>query len=290
MPNRAGGVFLALAAGTSVGVAGVCRAQSKVEFRIVERTGQGVVSPSDAVLNLAVQGRVLDSTSKVGIGGFTFAIILNGESPAFGTLARDPISNPDGTYFSGITGQPSGSTNGVARQYAYLVGINAAFNGLINASGGGWTQTPSQDIGLIAGFSAQSRLLGTPGVDEDYDGTPDAAVGAEAILPAQIMQSYFGAGGVWIDLYRFRYTVNNFGARELDLHLVSTSSDPNPSAFTFTRLEFTNNTWGMVSTSTSVLPGDITGLKLDVVPGPGSGVGVGVLLLGAAGIQRRRRG
>ncbi len=292
MPIGARGVFLALAAAAPVGVAGLCHAQqAKVELRIVERTNQITVSPTDAVLNFAVQGRVLDGGlggggGTVGLGGFAFAIILNGESPSHGTLARDAITKPDNTYFEGITGAPPGSWGGVAHQYGYLIGLNVSFNGLINASGGGWTQTPSQDIGLVSGFAAGSYLLSTPGVDDDFSGAPDTAVGDTAILPPAIMQDYFGAGGNWIDLFRFRYTVTNFTSRVLDLHLVSTSADPDPTAYTFTRLESTDNSWGMVSTLISVPPEDITGLKLQVIPAPATMLGA--VVIGAAAARRRR--
>jgi hypothetical protein len=289
MPLRARDVLLILAmAGAAAGLSRVCHAQqAKVELRIVERTGQMVASPSDKVLNFAVQGRVLDPGSQVGIGGFAFAIIFNGEAPTAGTLARDPISLIDGQYFGGTTGAPEGSFIGVARQYQYLVGLDGRFNGLINASGGGWTQTPSTDIGLISGLAAGQYLLGTPGVDTDLDGAPDTSSGEEAVLAGPIMSSYFGAGGNWIDLYRFRYTVSSFTARTLDVHLVSTSSDPDPSAFLFTKLESVDGSWGMVGAQVSVVQDDIQGVHVMVVPAPGC-VAMGAMAASMVFGRRRR--
>jgi hypothetical protein len=283
-------MLFAMASAAPIGLAGMSLAQSNVEFRIVERTNQAVVSPLDQVLNFAVQGRVVGTEADVGIGGFAFAIVFNGESPSAGVPGFDRITSADGTYYSGIAGGGGGSTVGVARQYGYLVGISNIFNGMINSSGGGWTQTPSQDIGNISGLTAGSYLLGTPGVDVDQDGTPDGATGSSATLSTETMTDYFGANGKWVDLYRFRYVVTNFSARWLDLHLITTSSDPDPVAFTFSSLQSSAGSWGISSTPVGVSPEDVQGLRVQVIPSPGTAALslAAACVIAARGGRRRR--
>jgi hypothetical protein len=279
------GVGVSLAA-LALGPAGVCLAQPTIQLRLVERTGQTEVTSSDAVLNFAVQGRVVGDDPGVGIGGFAFAIVINGEAQNRGTFSRDRISNPDGTYYSGIAGPATGFMSGVDAQHGYLVGINSVFNGLINASGGGWTQTPSQDIGLISGLSAGPAFLNTPGVDADQDGVPDTNSDGVAKLPPSIMTTYFGADNNWIDLYRFRYTVTNFTPRDLDFHIISTSSDLDPVGFTFTDAEETSGSWGTINTQVSIPPQNVEGFVGTVLPSPGAGA---TMLAATGWIARRRR-
>ena len=173
-------------------------------------------------------------------------------------------------------------------QFGYLVGVSNIFNGLINASGGGWTQTPSQDIGLVSGLSAGMYLLSTPGVDKDSDGVPDGASGAAAKLLPQTMSDYFGADGNWIDLYRFRYIVTNFSARTLDLHLITTSSDPDPVAYTFSSLQSTAGSWGIASTLVGVPPEDVQGVRIQVIPSPGASA-LALMGVGLVAARRNRR-
>ncbi|HVU64026.1 MAG TPA: hypothetical protein VHC70_08620 [Phycisphaerales bacterium] len=274
-------------ASLAIAPASLCLAQPVIQLRLVERTGQSTVTSADTLLNFAVQGRVDAPDAAVGIGGFAFSIIIDGEAQNWGTLARDRISNPDGTYYPGVLGPGSGYGNGIAAQYAYLAGISSIFNGLINSSGGGWTQTPSQDIGLISGLSAGRYFLGTPGVDTDGDGVPDTASGESAKLPPSVMTEYFGAKGTWIDLYRFRYTVTDLTPRELDFHIATTSTDADPVGFYFTEAQETSGNWGTINTQIAIRPEDITGLEVQVVPA--SGPGAPLLVALGWGARRRRR-
>jgi hypothetical protein len=283
MPVRGAGVSLAALA---FGPASWCLAQAQIQLRLVERSGQIVASATDPVLNFAVQGRVVGNGVGVGIGGFAFAIVIGGESQSWGTFGRDRITNSDGTYYAGIASSGGGVISGVDGQHAYLVGINSIFNGLINASGGGWTQTPSQDIGLVSGLAAGQSFLSTPGVDTDQDGVPDSASEGSAKLPPEIMSDYFGAAGTWIDLYRFHYTVSNLTARSLDFHIISTSSDPDPVGFYFTEAQQTSGNWGTINTQQAITPDNVQGFVGLVIPAPGGGAAV---LLGAAWGSRRRR-
>lgn len=226
-----------------------------VEFRIIERTGQTQATPDDGVLNFAVQARVNGGGPVRGLGAFSLNIIITGESQTFGALSRDRISNVDGTYFAGIAGPASGVSAGLARQYGYYAGINGAYNGLINSSGATWTQTSSQDIGLITGAPLGSYLIGTPGVDVNEDGDPDTAVFGSgqpsATLPASIMREYFAAD-TWVDIYRFRYTLSSFSPRDLNLGITGDGVAHSPTYRTFSRainnLDFGVRSWRAATT------------------------------------------
>jgi hypothetical protein len=136
-----------------VGFGGASNAQS-VQFRLIERTGQTAFNSSDSLLEIAVQVRVTGGN----LGGFNFDI-HTGDAEARGTLSRARISNSDHTYFSGSPWAPNSSvgTGGVASTFSYLAGINSSFNGLINVSGGSFTNNPNEnEIGLIAGAAGNA--------------------------------------------------------------------------------------------------------------------------------------
>ena len=233
---------------TAVALAAYCgcgvTAAQTVEFRIVEREGQTAISSSaDAVLNMAVQARIVGGVGGAhgtALGNFSFDIVMPGEPDSFGTLAKCLITNLDGTYATTISVIGSVGRGGLARQYTYLAGVNGGFNGLINVSGGTFTNTPVQEIGLVTGSSAGTALLSTPGIDADADGNPDTwpGTGTTATLDPAIGATYFGVGGGWIDVYRFRYTATNLTSRTLRFELRGTTTQ------TFTGLLLSNGIWG----------------------------------------------
>jgi hypothetical protein len=259
------------------------------EFRIIERSGQSVASPADGVLNFAVQVRVTSPGNTDGFSRAGFSITIAGEPETSGTLSRDRTSNSDGTYYPGIAGPAGfGAFNGLPQQYGYLSGINTAFNGLINSSAAVWTQSPTtQDIGLITPATDGQNLLNTPGVDTDIDGNPDtvAPSGTQAILPASIMQTYFGAGD-WIDLYRFRYTVSEFSPRTLTFNFGGDTPSQLPISSTFSQVLLTNGLWRPDSTHASSDGLTLQNLSITVVPAPTTALAPA--LLGLALARRRR--
>jgi hypothetical protein len=225
--------MLSVAAALAV-CAGVVQAQT-VELRIVERTGRSAVTgASDAELNCAVQGRVVGGPAGSILANFTFAIRIVGEPETSGLFARGLIDNADHTYASEVGLSSTVGRGGVASQYSYLAALNASFNGLINTTNSGYAGYPDQDIGEITGDATGSALLNTPGIDADGDGNPDtwSGNGSGAAPPNGVLvginpgaaTTYFAAGGNWIDLYRFRYTVSEFTARTLVFRLQSATA------------------------------------------------------------------
>ena len=131
-----------------------------VQFRLVERTGQTQASPADNVLDLAVQAKVTGAN----LGAFGFDMRIAGEAEGRGALDRGSINNPDGTYDTSFGVTSTVGRGGIARQYSYLATVNSSFNGLINTSGGTFTNGPDQEIGLVAGFVQSTPLVSTPGM------------------------------------------------------------------------------------------------------------------------------
>lgn len=272
---------LAAAAGSALAQGG------NVEFRLRELNNQTMVNLSaaapnnNAVLDFAVEARVTGVAGR-GLGDWSFNIAIPGEADgaANGAFARLRTSNADGSYF---TGAPSTSTTGagtlgVASAYRFLVGLNGNFNGLINTSGGTFTNGPDQEIGLVAG-SARGGGLGNTGiiVDNDGDGVFDAPAAEPDFTTA--LDTWFGGNGNWVTLYRFRYTVANLSNRILNFRIEAAT------AATFANLvpagsDFSGNTTGgtaQVSTA---------GLDIPVVPAPAS---VALVGLGGLALARRRR-
>jgi hypothetical protein len=281
-----------------VAAAGAASAQS-VEFRIIERTNQTIVNSTDSLLELAVQAKVTGGN----LGAFSFDIIANGELDSYGTLTKARISNTNGTY-STVTPWASNSTvgqGGMAAAYTYLAspaGTNvAALNGSINTSSGTFTNTPgSQEIGLITGRLMGSPLIGVPGMDPNLEGSPATwtgygtgatpSQGTLAPLDPALAGPYF-AGGQFIDIYRFRYSVSN-----LTTPRTLTFSLRNILAENFTRFVSNGLIWGAQdatvpagSISGAPLSATVTGFSL-VIPGPGSAALLG---LGGLVVCRRRR-
>ncbi len=269
-------------------VSGAAQGQVRAEFRIVERTGQSAADSSDNVLNFAVQARITSPGNTLGLGEYAFAMVINGEGESRGVLSRDRITAlNDGTYYSGIAGPGAGFASGVAQQFGYTAAINSQFNGLINQSAGVWTQTSSQDIGLVVGSAYGSSLLQAPGVDTDGDGTPDTAIGANAVIPQSIMGPYFAAGQ-FIDIYRFRYTVTDLSARTLNFQLRSSDTTPLPQAWTFVSANLQQGLWGVSpTTQVAVSAADFQGISIAVTPAPGAAGLLGLACV--AGMGRRRR-
>ncbi len=257
-----------------------------VTFRIVERTGQTQVNPGDSVLDLAVQARFIGQN----LGGFYFDVQMPGEAESRGTLARGNISNLDGTYDNTIGVGNSVGRSGLARQYSYFGTVNPNFNGLINTSAGTFTNTPSQEIGLITAFVEGGPLLGTPGIDLDGDGNPDTwsgnglgvppAVGATAPVNATAAALYFAAGQ-FIDVYHFRYTVTDLTPRNLHIQLNAILGQQ------FSQLVFSGGIWG--AQNSNVASTAITNQPIDIsiVPAPGAAGTLGLAGLLAARRPRR---
>lgn len=278
-------VFGVIASGWTVvsGVASFAGAQPSIEFRIVERTGQTLVTPGDNVLDFAVQVRTV-TNFRIAAAGFDMRII--GESESSGVLTRGRISNFDGTYFDGIAISNTVGLGGVARHFGYHTNLNSAFNGLINTSAATFTNGPDQEIGLVIASSIGEYLLGTPGLDADGDGNPDTwsgngtgvtpTVSSTATVPLALRGPYFGQN-MFIDLYRFRYTVTNLSPRTLDFSLRNLGGN------VFQTLTYAPGQWGPRSSSADLFATD---LQIQVIPAPAATL---ALALGIPVCLRRRR-
>lgn len=264
----------------------------QVQFEFYERTGQTLVSPADSLLEIGVRARVMGGAS---LGGFGFNIISN-DAEGNGTLAKARITvngayvpNSSAWAASASTGA-GGVWGGVPSTYSYLAGISANFQGLINLSGGTFTNNPSiNEIGLIAGVATGNALLGVPGMDDDGDNIPDTApsngAGSSqnneiAPLNPSLAGPYFG-NGQFVDVYHFRYTVTNFAPRQLVFTLEDLGAQ------VFNQLLYNNGAWGSAN---SVVPsGQIASstLSIGTTPAPGCAVlfGSAAMLLG---VRRRR--
>lgn len=218
-----------------------------VEVRIVEREGRTVVTgPGDAVLNFAVQARVVGGGPTLGVSQIAFTLRIVGEPEGYGTLERGLISNADHTYASGLGVSSIVGRGGLASQHSFLANASASFNGLVNTSAGVFRNGPDQEIGLVAARAAGTPLLNTPGIDSNEDGIPDSWPGtgtppnlATAPLPAQVAAAYFGAAVQWIDVYRFRYTIAALPTRSLTLQLDSLTCGLGGT------LHYSNGVWGI---------------------------------------------
>ena len=274
------------------GVAGAAQAAT-VEFRIVERRSQVAYNPfiassvplNDAVLNFAVQARVVGGLNGEALGNFGFNILSN-EAESAGALARGKISVAGtANYETGPTQYNANSTlgqGGLASSYTYLAGINGAFNGVINANSGSWTQTPFGDIGLVTGSPTGSAGLLAYGASGFIDGggfsVPDSwTAGNTAPLDPAVAQQFFGASNNFVDLYHFNYTIISTASR------VVTFSLGGINAQTFTSLSRSDNVWGPATPIDATLILN-TGASVSVVPAPGA-----VALLGIGGLVAARR-
>ena len=276
-------VFTAFAAASGASAA----FGQSVNFRVVERTGQTVANAADSELDFAVQARCIG----LSLSRFTFNIHMPGEAESRGVLARGNISNVDGTYDSSITAGASVGRAGIARQYSYLATINPSFNGAINQSAGSFTNTPDQEIGLIAASAQGTPTLGAPGIDTDGDGNPDTwpgngtgatpAPGATAPVNPSAALAYFANSSTqYVDVYRFRYSVTDLSSRNLHVQLDAILAQ------VFDNWIYDTGLWG-ANTTGQASPQTMTALDIQVVPAP-----AGAALLGLAGIvgaRRRRR-
>jgi trimeric autotransporter adhesin len=238
-----------------------------VEFRIVETTGQSVVTSSDAVLDFAVQARVTGGSS---LGGFGISLVIVGEPDTYGTLALDRImsSGGSGTYYTGTPQAVSTvGQGGLAAQFAYLGNLSPSFNGVFNMAAGTFTNDPgSQEINSIFGASLGSWLLHTPGIDTDANDLPDTWSGNAAGLPASdgdtatldptVAAAYF-ARGQFVDVYRFQYTVSNLSVPRV-LHI---GFGPAMQAQICTEIGYSNGLW---QTLNSNYTGTIVTSGLDI--------------------------
>jgi len=276
-----------------VALAGAANAQTTVTFRIVERTSQVVANSADSLLELAVQARV--SGTPAYLGGFNFNI-LTGDSESGGFLQKARImqgGNPN--FYSTTTPWNSNSSvgsGGLAGQYTYLAGINADFNGVINASSGTFTNNPAEnEIGLIAGAVTGDALTHTPGIDDDGDNIPDTAPSNGTMPPHSnnnetaavdptIGAQYFAGGAQFIDIYRFRYNVTNFTQRTLHFSLGDLGAQ------FFNELLFNNGAWGANNVTAPLTAIVALPLNVQVTPTPAS---VALMGLGGLMVARRRR-
>ncbi len=219
-----------------------------VEFRIVERQGQtsipipfGATATTDGVLNFAIQARVTGGTASQFLGNFSFDIVAAGEADSNGTLTKLLTSNVDGSYAANTAQSSNGTVGrgGLSAIYAYLAGIGQSFNGLINTSGGTFTNTlGNQEIGLIAGSPTGNSLLLL--TDTGGSGNPDTYPGSGTAAPIDptIASTYLGAGGNFVDVYRFKYTLTLASTRVITFNLV------NPTAQIASSLLLANGVWG----------------------------------------------
>jgi hypothetical protein len=256
---------------------------ANIEYRVIELTGQTTASNVDPIMDFAIQGRVSGGTAPTGLGSWYFdSIQLVGDAESRATFNRDRITNSDGTYFTGapVTNSAVGQ-GGVAGQYSFLATVSAGFNGLINTSGGTFTNTADNEIGNISGYVGGTGLLNVPGVDANMDGRPDSilAPATTGQLPPAVMPTYFGQGQ-FIDIYRFRLTFNDLTVRSVLLRLNS----PRGQSFTDVSLGTDGSLWGAVLASGDTV--SATTFNIQVVPAPAAGIGLAV---GSACVFGRRR-
>ena len=259
----------------------VTLAQPSVEFRVVERTGKMLVdTSSDPTFNFTVQARVVGGSSNQFLGNFAFDIAGVGEADANGSLSKLLISNADGTYAANPAQLNNNSVGrgGMAAMYTYLAGISPTFNGLINSSGGPFSNTPgSQEIGVITGSPTGGSLLLL--TDTAGSGNPDTYSGSGSTAPIDpvIAQTYMGAGGNFVDLYRFKYTLTNFTQRQVTFTLT------NLRAQIGSALQLSNGVWGPTQENAVATS---AGVSVNVVPTSTTAATLGLAGLIAA---RRRR-
>ncbi|HMN40940.1 MAG TPA: hypothetical protein PKE29_08845 [Phycisphaerales bacterium] len=271
-----------LGAAAAMGACAGAQAQgpASVEMRIVPRLGHApVVAGYEAVYDLAVQARVSSAGNLYGLSAFGFAIRVAGEAESAGTLWRAGISLTDGTYDPGLSVGNWVGRAGVAAQFSYLAYVSPYFNGVINGSVGGFVNTPDQEIGLIVGSASGGFLVSCPGVDQDFDGLPDANP-----LSPEVMGPYFGAGE-FVDIYRFRYALRLNTGRTLSFVIEGVSG---VQAFDG-RIRNVNGLWGPDGTA-DIGGGDlvVTELEIRALPSPGAIVWVGAAA--ALCVRRRRAG
>jgi len=287
-------------------VAAAGAANAQVEFRIIERNGQSVIpnpptansanSTTDSRLNYAVQARVNGGPAGAVLANFAFTLRATGELDAYGAppsggpfLLATSLTN--GTYDPNAnqsTSQANGTT-GMAAQYRYLIGVNPSFAGLVNTSGGTFTNTPNnQEIGLITGANIGSALLqqtdfgGGGPTGDDPDGNPDSYTGSgtTAPIPAAYANTYLGGNGNWIDIYRFTYITSN---ATLTRDIVWSLADLQ--AQYGTQFVLSNGVWGTDTINATVTQAPNT-VHVVGIPAPASAA-----LLGLGGLvaSRRRR-
>jgi hypothetical protein len=272
-----------------VAAAGAANAQvPAVQFQIVERQGQSSIpnpptgtTVADNVLNFAIQARVTGGTATDFLGNFSFDIVASGESDSNGTLTKLLTSNLDGSYAANTTQTNSSAVGrgGLPAIYTYLAGINPNFNGLINTSGGTFTNTAgSQEIGLVTGSPTGNALLLL--TDTAGSGAPDTYPGSGNTAPIDptIASTYMGAGGNFVDVYRFKYTVSDVTtARNITFTLANLTAQIGNS------LLLSNGVWGPVQANAGATS---TGVTVNVVgvPAPASAA-----LLGLGGLVAARR-
>jgi hypothetical protein len=253
-------------------------AQTHVDLRIVPRIGYThTLSGYEAVYDLAVQARVTSPGNASGLAAFAFDIRVLNEPESAGRLWQDSITLDDRTYDPEIRTLNLVGKGGLASQYSYLASLSPSFNGVINISRGSFTNGPDQEMGLITGTLAGMFLLSTPGVDEDYDGSPDSTP-----LDAGIMSTYFAAGE-FTDIYRFRYAAQSNTGRAFNFQLVNVTGIQ-----VFSGLQSVNGYWGLDGVA-AVSGADLAvqGLEVRALPAPGI-----ALWLGGAGLAlgcRRKR-
>ncbi len=262
---------------------------STVEFRIVERRGQTSWNPfiaqtspfNDNILNLAVQARVTGGTLNESLGNFSFNIIMPGEPETGGTLNKGAISNADGTYNTGASAFNNNATvgrGGLPAIYSFLAGIASDFNGVINTSGGAWTQTPDQDLGHITGVPAGGLLLLLAGDATMTNPATYPGTGTTAPIDTTIANTYLAANSNWVDVYHFNYTITSQTLRPF--HFILDSAN----AQTFSSFQLANGVWGpAVPLNAPVIT---TGLDLQLVPAPGT---LALLPIAAFACTRRAR-
>ncbi len=269
-----------------VATAGAANAQvPAVEFRFVERQGQtqvsvpfGATPTTDGVLNFAIQARVTGGTATDFLGNFSFDIIANGEADANGTLTKLLTSDAAGTY-NANSNQSNNATvgrGGLAVIYTYLAGINPNFNGLINTTGGTFTNTAgSQEIGLVTGSPTGNALLLL--TDTMGTGNPDTYSGSGVTAPIDptVASTYLGAAGNFVDVYRFKYTLSSTASRVINFSLANLTAQVGSS------LQLSNGVWGPAQANAAA---SSTGISIPVAPAPASAA-----LLGLGGLVAARR-
>jgi hypothetical protein len=254
-------------------------AAGQVEFRIVTRTAGAAnqiaasqanpVTSAQNFVPFAVQARVIGNRS---LGNFNFDIILS-DLEAQGTLGRLGTTDSVGAYAANPTNAAgiAGGRAGLPNQYYFLAGINPNFNGLINQSAGTFVNSPLNEIGLVTGSPTGDGIVAL--TDLDFDGAPDSGSGP---LDAAVSDGFLGSNGNWVDVFRFRYTVTDFTARDVSVTLRGATAQ------TFTNLGLAQGQWGPASPADASVASQ--GLIFSVIPAPASAA-----LLGLGGLVAARR-
>lgn len=273
------------------GLAGSAQAAT-VEFRLVERQGRSSFTP-DIVgfsnqLNFSVEARVVGGAVGESLGNFSFNLTSNegdfNTNPTGTLFSQAAISTIAGQYDpTNYNDQASVGRGGLAHQYSYLAGINPNFNGLIDSSGGAWTEsTTLADIGLVTGAPIGGPMLDLFSTNGNRPATQPSSLATTATMDVALAHQYLGATNVgggdgdWIAIYNFNATLQSNATRAMVVTLGGVQAQ------TFTSWAKANGVWGPASPVNAQATGGA--ITIQILPAPGAAA-----LLGLGGLVATRR-